>query len=132
MKQAILLATEDRRIIKTKIQQFGEWLYDSNRGHAWYTLRRYFSKMPMLGKGVGLALDERFALPLNPYADYTPAELSKLTNVDDRSDEAINLVAARAERDSAQNVVAWSASIIAMSFTLIVVIFGILIAAGAC
>ncbi len=127
-KQIVIEVGQDRKLKRTTKPGIGEWLYDENNQEAWFTLRKLYSVFGFLKGKMGLVIDKRFALPLNPYGGYKPDEITLLTNLDARADQALNIAIGQAEKQGRHNIVAWGITIAISGFVLVVIILALLIA----
>jgi len=129
-KQLVIVAEPDRVLRRTSIPVLGEWLVEKDWIHAWYTLRKLYSVFSFVNKKMGLVIDRRVALPLNPYNSYPDDQLEALTNLDDRCDQAFDVAQNRADKQSRQNVLAWGMTIAISGFVFVIIILSLLVASG--
>ena len=128
--QTVIVVGQDRRLKKCSKPVFSEWLYDENNQEAWFVLRKLFSVFNFMKKGMSLVIDQRFALPLNPYHNYTPEELTTLTELDKRASQALNVVVGQAEKHSNNKIIALGLIVIVSAIVLLVIILALLVASG--
>jgi len=126
-RQPVLLTREDRKIVPAKVEVFGEWLYDQPGVKAWFTLRRYFARIKSVSLQSTLCLDDRYSLPLNPYAKYSVEELAKATEINEKCDQAFNLTAGLARAQESQNVTSWTISLLASAVVIVFVVAAIML-----
>lgn len=130
IKQTVIVLGQDRRLKRTTKPVFGEWLYEPKIQRAWFTLRKLYASLKFCKNRLGLVIDERFALPLNPYESYSEPELKALISLDERADQALNLTIGQVEKESHQNIIAWALVAIVSAIVLVVVILALLVASG--
>lgn len=129
-KQIVITIGHDRKLKRCTKPIFGEWLFDEKNMVAWFTLRKLYQVFPFMKCKMGLVLDSRFALPLNPYHDYKSEDLTTLTNLDSRADQALSLAMGLAEKQGRQHILAWGMVAIVSGLVVMVVILALLVAAG--
>lgn len=136
MKADNVIVKPNREIKHIRPNLLASCLITDDGQRAWHhNLLRYFTKVKMLKNKMSLVLDERFPIPLNPYAVYSDAELNKLTNLEGEGglvDQAASAAIVRANKQGQMRVIAWTTSIIVMCITLILIIFAILVATKTC
>ncbi len=125
---ATLVATPDRRLIKTNKRQFVEWIYDEKTQQGWFCLRRLFTANKYFKGKTGLVIDSGYAIPLNPYSDYGVAELKELTNLDKRAEQAMMIAEGEAEKENRQNIIARSIVFGISGLVIVVIVLAILVA----
>lgn len=136
MKANTLVVTPNRDIKKAKLNIVANCLVSDDGQKGWfYNLPDYLSRIKELKNKMSLVLDDRVALPLNPYTDYPDDKLEKLTKMEEAGglvDQAIIATIARANKQGTIRVIAWTVSIVVMSMALMMLIFAIMVAADKC
>ncbi len=129
-KQVVITIGHDRKLKRCTKPVFGEWLFDEGNMVAWFTLRKLYPVFSFLKGKMGLILDSRYALPLNPYHDYTLEEIKDLTSLDTRADQALNVAMGQAEKEGKQHVFAWGLMAVVAALVFMVVVLALLVASG--
>ena len=129
-KQVVITIGHDRKLKRCSKPIFGEWLFDESDMLAWFTLRKLYPVFTFLKGKMGLVIDSRFALPLNPYHDYNENEITNLTGLDKRADLALNVAMGQAEKQGRQHIIAWGLIAIVSGLVVCVIILALLVASG--
>lgn len=132
-KQVVISIGQDRRLKRISKEVFGEWLRDKKIQGAWYILRKLFVPAGFLAGKMCLVIDERFALPLNPYYKYPDEDLTKITELDGegcRADQALDETQDRADKDSNKNILNNGLVVIVAGLVVCVIILALLVASG--
>ena len=129
-KQIALEIGQNRLVRRATKPVFGEWLYDEKNQKAWYLLRKLYSVFKFGKSKLGLVIDERYALPINPFASYSKDELENLTNLNTRAAQALKLAMGQAEKEGHQNIIAWGITAAVSAIVFVVVILALLVASG--
>lgn len=131
-KETALLLTHNRkikRVVRPLIAN--EWLFDKDERHAaWFALRQLYSVLDIFKGKQGLVIDSRLALPLNPYAEIESKTLESLTDIDSRSDQALEETQRIADKEKPQHIIAWGLVAIVSGLVIIVIILALLVASG--
>lgn len=130
-KQAVILATEDRKIRLRSIPVEGEWLFWEKIMRGWFTLRLLYIG---LRQKLRLPIDERYALPLSPYIKekYTPEEVKERTNMHHRIDTSTALYKSKAKQDNIKNMTNYTVLIIVCAVALVFLLIAILLVSKTC
>lgn len=131
--QAVLTVGQDRRLRRTAKPVFGEWLRDKKYPLAWHILRKLFTACSFLKGKMCLVIDERFALPINPYESYADEDLVALTELDGkgcRTDQALDEAQNKADKESAAKMLVNGLTAIVAGLVVCVIVLALLVAYG--
>jgi hypothetical protein len=129
-KQAVLITGQNRRIKKTNVPLFSDWIFYEKMPGAWHTLRRLYCMFKYFKTDMGLVVDGRSSVPVNPYGIYPEDELKDLTDVDRKVELAFNKTETAAKKQGAQHIMAWGLTATIVGLVFIVIVLALLVASG--
>jgi len=129
-KQAVLELSPNRKLKLCNKPVLGEWLVEEKKQKAWHCLPKLYTWFGLVKGGLGLVIDNRFSIPINPYAKYEKEELEALTNLDKKKALSLSLAIGTAEKEGAQNILALGLVAIVSMIVLVVIVLALLVASG--